>query len=151
MISRLLLFSVILCLTLTIPELSFAEEAVTTAAEIVSLDNTVSDEAKTGNMLINLAPIILVVIIFYFLIIRPQNKKLREHRQMMDTLKKGDRVITGGGIEGVISKVEEGGIVEVEIAKGVNIRVIKSTIDSVFTKEGKTESQKDSLRQKTNK
>lgn len=75
-------------------------------------------------------PLIAMFAIFYFLLIRPQQKKAKEHRELLESLKKGDQVVTAGGIHGKIAAVEEN-VVSVEIAPGVVIRVTKSHITSV--------------------
>ncbi len=75
-------------------------------------------------------PIVLMVVIFYFFLIRPQQTRLKQHRQMIEVLKKGDVVVTGGGLIGRVVKVD-GDEVETEIAPNVRVRVIKSTITEV--------------------
>jgi len=77
-----------------------------------------------------LIPFIAMFAIFYFLLIRPQQKKQREHRQVLQNLKRGDRVVTGGGIYGTVTKIRNE-IVHVEIADQVRIRVTKSSIADV--------------------
>ena len=79
-------------------------------------------------------PLILIFVIMYFLLIRPQQKKLKDHKAMVEALRRGDQVLTGGGIVGKVAKVLEDGIVEVEIAEGVKVRVLKSTIVQVMSK-----------------
>ncbi len=79
-------------------------------------------------------PLILIFAIMYFLLIRPQQKKAKEHRAMVEALRRGDQVITQGGIIGKVSHVREDGEVEVEIATGVKVRVVKSTITTVLSK-----------------
>jgi preprotein translocase subunit YajC len=83
--------------------------------------------------LANMIPLALVFIIFYFLIIRPQQKKFKEHAQLVANIKKGDEVITGGGIYAKVKKIEND-ILHLEIADGVNIRATKSSVSAV-TKE----------------
>lgn len=75
-------------------------------------------------------PLILVFLIMYFLIMRPQQKKMRQHREMIEALKKGDNVVTQGGILGKIVAVRDDEV-EVEIAQGVRIRVVRATIAQV--------------------
>jgi preprotein translocase subunit YajC len=70
----------------------------------------------------------------YFLLIRPQQKKMKEHRALVEALRRGDQVVTSGGILGKVVKVMEDGVVEVEIAEGVKVKMIKSTITSVVSK-----------------
>lgn len=82
----------------------------------------------------NFLPLILIFGIMYFLLIRPQQKKLKDHKSMVEAVRRGDQVITQGGILGKVSKVKEDGEVEVEIADGVKVRVIKSTLASVISK-----------------
>ncbi|WP_339107255.1 preprotein translocase subunit YajC [Thioclava sp. GXIMD4216] len=79
-------------------------------------------------------PLILIFIIMYFLLIRPQQKKAKQHRQMVEALRRGDEVVTQGGILGKVTNVREDGMVEVEIAQGVKVRVVKSTIGQVVSK-----------------
>ena len=79
-------------------------------------------------------PLILIFGIMYFLMIRPQQKKMKEHRAMVDALRKGDQVVTAGGLIGKVSKVKDDNEVEVELATGVKVRVVQSTIQSVLNK-----------------
>ncbi|MFT4714867.1 MAG: preprotein translocase subunit YajC [Paracoccaceae bacterium] len=80
-------------------------------------------------------PLILIFGIMYFLLIRPQQKKMKDHKAMVLALRRGDKVITQGGIVGKITKVkEDDGEVEVEIATGVKVSVIQSTIATVLSK-----------------
>ena len=84
--------------------------------------------------LVGLAPWLLIFIIFYLLMIRPQTRRLKQHQATLAALKKGDEVITAGGIRGKVTKVTDDEA-EVEIASNVRVRVIKSTI-SVVLKPG---------------
>jgi preprotein translocase subunit YajC len=79
-------------------------------------------------------PLVLIFGIMYFLLIRPQQKKAKAHQAMVQALRRGDQVITQGGIIGKVSKVAEGNEVEVEIATGVKVRVVKSTVAQVLSK-----------------
>ena len=79
-------------------------------------------------------PLILIFAIMYFLLIRPQQKKVKEHQAMVAALRRGDQVITQGGVVGKVVKVKEDGETEVEIADGVKVRVIQHTIQSVLSK-----------------
>jgi preprotein translocase subunit YajC len=82
-----------------------------------------------------LVPLILVFLIMYFLLIRPQQKKLKDHQAMVSALRRGDQVVTAGGIKGKVTKVLDGeSEIEVEIAPNVNVRVIRSTIQTVVSK-----------------
>ena len=81
-----------------------------------------------------LVPLILIFAIMYFLLIRPQQQKLKQHRAMVEALRKGDQVVTQAGFIGKVTKVKDDSEVEVEIASGVNVRVIRSTITEVLNK-----------------
>jgi preprotein translocase subunit YajC len=79
-------------------------------------------------------PLILIFGIMYFLLIRPQQKKVKEHKAMVTGLRRGDQVVTQGGMVGKVVKVKDDGELEVEIADGVKVRVIQSTIATVVSK-----------------
>ena len=79
-------------------------------------------------------PLILIFLIMYFLMIRPQQKKMKEHKAMVEALRRGDQVMTGGGILGKVHKVNDDGVLEVEIADGVRVRVPRHTITQVMAK-----------------
>jgi preprotein translocase subunit YajC len=79
---------------------------------------------------IQMAPLLLIFVIFWFLLIRPQQQKMKTHRAMIDAVKKGDSVVTGGGLIGKVTKVD-GDTVEVEIASGVKVKAVKSTLTDV--------------------
>ena len=81
-----------------------------------------------------IVPLILVFGIMYFLLIRPQQQKVKQHQAMVAALRRGDQVVTGGGLLGKVTKVRDDGEVEVEIAPGVNVRVVRSTITSVVSR-----------------
>jgi|TARA_B100000401_G_C52101117_1_gene391273 preprotein translocase subunit YajC len=82
-------------------------------------------------------PLILIFVIFYFFLIRPQQKKVREHKTMTQNLKRGDEVITSGGIIGTVDRVFEDDRVEINISDGVKVQVIKNTIQGHLKKETK--------------
>ena len=86
-----------------------------------------------GAGIISFLPLVLIFAIMYFLMIRPQQKKLKEHRALVDALRRGDQIVTSGGIIGKVSKVSDGEV-EVEIATGVKVRVVKHTITQVLSK-----------------
>jgi len=83
--------------------------------------------------LLNIVPLIFMFGIFYFLLIRPQQKRAKEHRALLDALKKGDQVVTAGGLHGKVSAIDEA-VVTLEVATGVNIKVDKGHIARVVTK-----------------
>src|SRR6202043_3603260 len=86
------------------------------------------------NALVQFLPLILIFVVFYFLLIRPQQRKTKDHKAMLDALRRGDRVVTGGGIIGTVARVENPEEVTVDIADGVRVRVLRSTISSVLAK-----------------
>ena len=88
-------------------------------------------------------PLIAIFIIFYFLIIRPQSKKIKEHQEMVNALKIGNKVITSGGIIGVVKEVhQKEGQIEVEISEGVNIKILKQHVSDLVKNELKAEKNK---------
>jgi preprotein translocase subunit YajC len=86
------------------------------------------------NFLMSMLPLILIFVIFYFLLIRPQQKRAKEHRAMVENLRRNDQVVTAGGIVGKVTKVGEGDEVEVEIAANVRVKVLRQTITAVLAK-----------------
>ena len=80
-------------------------------------------------------PLILIFVIFYFFLIRPQQKRVKDHKAMVESLKRGDEVITSGGIIGTIDKVLEDDRIEVILGDNVKVQIIKSTITSLLKKE----------------
>ena len=80
-------------------------------------------------------PLILIFVIFYFFLIRPQQKRVKDHRAMVNGLKRGDEVITSGGIIGTVDRVMEDDRIEVLISNDIKVQVIKSTITSLLKKE----------------
>ena len=82
----------------------------------------------------DLIMLLLIFVIMYFLLIRPQQKKVKEHTAMLAALRRGDQIITQGGVVGKIVKVKDDGELEVEIAEGVKVRVIQNTIATVVSK-----------------
>lgn len=79
-------------------------------------------------------PMIAIMVLFYFLLIRPNQKKIKEHNDMVSALRRGDKVVTSGGIIGTISKVEDDSIVVLEIAENVKVRVMRDTISQILNK-----------------
>jgi preprotein translocase subunit YajC len=87
-----------------------------------------------ADTLVNILPIVLIIVVMYFLIMRPQQQKAKQLKEMLAALRRGDRVVTGGGIIGTIAKVVNDDEVLVEIAEGVRVRVARGTIASVLAK-----------------
>jgi len=81
----------------------------------------------SGSGIAQFIPLILIFVIFYFFLIRPQQKKVKEHKAMVESLKKGDKIVTSGGITGTVSRVIDNDKVEVEIADNVTVEVVRGT------------------------
>jgi preprotein translocase subunit YajC len=79
-------------------------------------------------------PLILIFVVFYFLLIRPQQKKVKQHREMVAALRRNDRIVTAGGLIGTIAKVVDENELLVELANGVRVRVVRSTVAEVLSK-----------------
>lgn len=90
--------------------------------------------AGGGDFITSLIPLILIFIIFYFFLIRPQQKKLKEHRAMVSALRRGDQIVTQGGLFAKVTKIIDDDTAEVEIAQGVKVKLVRSTIVSVVSK-----------------
>ena len=91
--------------------------------------------AGGGSFLIQMAPLIAIFVIFYFLLIRPQQKRAKEHKNMVENLRKGDQVVTAGGIVAKVTNTKgEGEEIEVEIAKDTRVKLYRSTITAVLSK-----------------
>lgn len=103
-------------------------------ALIIASGPLFANSAASGFDIMQFAPIVLIFIIFYFLIMRPQQKKAQSHQAMIKELRRGDRVVTAGGILGTIDKVINETEVHLEIAPDVKVRVLKATISSLVAK-----------------
>jgi preprotein translocase subunit YajC len=90
----------------------------------------------TTSFIVQTLPLVAIFVIFYLLLIRPQQKRMREHQAAVSAVQKGDEVVTGGGIRGRVIKVTDDEA-EVEIAQGVRVRVVKSTLSHVVSKTAK--------------
>ncbi len=90
--------------------------------------------ATGGSSIQAFLPLILIFVVFYFLLIRPQQKKMKQHREMLNTIRRGDKLITGGGIMGTVTKVDNEGELTVEIAPDVRVKVQRSTISMVINR-----------------
>ena len=111
-------------LTLSIASIAAATAVITPAHAAA---------APEGGGFASLVPLVLIMVIFYFLLIRPQQKKVKEHRNTVEALKKGDKVLTGGGIFATVTDVQEDSLT-VKISEGVTIKVKKDTIAGVVEK-----------------
>ena len=90
--------------------------------------------AGAGSAFASFLPLVLIFVIMYFLLIRPQQKKMKDLKAMVDGLRRGDQVLTQGGIIGKVTKVNDDGVLEVEIADGVKVKILKHTIVQVMNK-----------------
>tara|TARA_B100000700_G_scaffold317620_1_gene409309 strand:+ start:540 stop:824 length:285 start_codon:yes stop_codon:yes gene_type:complete len=91
----------------------------------------------SGSGFAQFIPLILIFVIFYFFLIRPQQKKIKEHKLMVSTLKRGDDVVTSGGIVGKIERILGDDKVEILISENVTVQVVQSTIQSLLNKPDK--------------
>ena len=91
-------------------------------------------EAAAPNALVQLAPLVFIFVIFYFLLIRPQMTARKKHQEMVSNVRRGDTVVTAGGIIGKVTKVLEGDEIMVELADKVQVRVVKATLSDVRNK-----------------
>jgi len=89
-----------------------------------------------GFDIVSLMPLVLIFVIFWFFLIRPQQRKAKEHREMVAALKRNDQVLTAGGIIGRVTKLIDENMVQVEIADNVRVRVARSTISEVMSRSG---------------
>ena len=83
-----------------------------------------------GGLVIQLAPFLLIFVVFYFLLIRPQQQRMKKHREMVENLRRGDEVVTAGGMIGKVTRITDAEVT-VELAEGVRVKVIKHTISEV--------------------
>jgi len=93
-------------------------------------------QSQQGNFLFSFAPLLFMIVIFYFLLIRPQQKKQKEHKNMLSQIKKGDRVLTNGGILGLIERVKDDGNLIIKVADNVKIEFAKSSVASLIKGSG---------------
>ncbi|MFC7398846.1 preprotein translocase subunit YajC [Chelatococcus sp. GCM10030263] len=90
--------------------------------------------AGGGDMLIQFAPFVLIFVIMWFLILRPQQKRAKAHQEMIKNVRRGDTIVTSGGFIAKVTKVVDDGEVEAEIAEGVRVRIVRGMISDVRTK-----------------
>ncbi len=88
-----------------------------------------------SSFLIQLLPLVLIFAVFYFLLIRPQQKRVKEHKAMVAAVQRGDRVVTAGGIQGKVARVDED-TVTVEIAPEITVKIVRDTLSQVIPKDG---------------
>jgi preprotein translocase subunit YajC len=95
---------------------------------------TVFAQAGGSDMLISLLPFVLIFVIMYFLILRPQQQRVKQHREMVSALRRGDTVVTSGGLVGKITKVVDDAEVELQLADGVRVRQMRAMVSEVRAK-----------------
>jgi preprotein translocase subunit YajC len=88
----------------------------------------------SSSTLVQIAPLALIFVVFYFFLIRPQQQKAKEQKAMLSAIRRGDRVVTGGGLIGTVAKVIGNEEVLIDLAEGMRVRAVRSTIASVLTK-----------------
>ncbi|MFD1106906.1 preprotein translocase subunit YajC [Sphingobium olei] len=96
-----------------------------------ALAQTAGGQASGAGILVQMAPLVLIFVVFYFLLIRPQQKKMKEHKAKIDAVKKGDQVVTGGGLVGKVARVDDI-YVDIELAPGMKVKAVKSTLAEVI-------------------
>ena len=115
----------------------FTDVYASEAPEIDMGGSAMQDSAPSTiiSSMMNFAPLIIIFAIFYFLIIRPQQKKVKAHSQMLDSVVKGDKVTTSGGVLGVVKKIDhEESLLTIEIAKNVEIKILRSSVVDITNK-----------------
>ena len=109
---------------------------VALADEAVDTVSTATDAVSSSSWT-SVAPLLLIMVVFYFLVIRPQQKKVKEHQNMLGGLKKGDKVITSGGIMATIVRIDnDNNVLTLEIADNVNIKVKREFVGEIVTPQG---------------
>ncbi len=103
-------------------------------ASILSVSTLFAEGGGAGFDMMQLIPLALIFVIFYFLILRPQQKKTRAHQEVLKELRRGDRVVTAGGLLGTVDKIINDGEISLEIADKVKVRVVKATVTEVLSK-----------------
>ena len=90
--------------------------------------------APGGDMFVQLLPLLLIFVVFWFFLIRPQQKKAKQHREMVANVRRGDQVVTGGGLLGKVTKVIDESTVQVELSENVRVKVLSTTLQDVLSK-----------------
>lgn len=94
----------------------------------------IPQEAQSPSLLVTLLPLLLIFLVFYFFIIRPQKKRENERKRMIEAVRKGDKIITAGGLHGTVTQVDETSVLA-QVDTNVKLRIEKSALASVSTKE----------------
>lgn len=93
-----------------------------------------AQSAGGSDFIVSLLPLVLIFVVFYFLLIRPQQKKVKAHKEMLSNIRRGDRVVTNGGIIGTVTRVNDDSELTLEIAEGVRVRSLRSMVADVLAK-----------------
>jgi preprotein translocase subunit YajC len=113
------------------PPTRHIDEEISVAMNVTTLLAAAAAPSGTAAFFFNVFPLVLVFIIFWFLMIRPQQKRMKEHQARIAAVKKGDRVVTGGGLIGKVTKVGDSEV-EVELGQGIRVTAVKSTLTQVI-------------------
>ena len=100
--------------------------------------------APGGDMFVQLLPLLLIFVVFWFFLIRPQQKKAKQHREMVANVRRGDQVVTGGGLLGKVTKVIDESTVQVELSENVRVKVLSTTLQDVLSKGAPAAAKNDS-------
>lgn len=92
---------------------------------------TAGGQASGAGIIVQMLPLVLIFVVFYFLLIRPQQKRMKDHKTKIDAVKKGDQVVTGGGLVGKVVRVDDI-YIDVELAPGMKVKAVKSTLTDVI-------------------
>lgn len=123
--------------------LSFLLTIIFSASSALAEATTAANPAQvgaSGNMFGSIIPLVLIFAIFYFIMIRPQQKKLKQHQEMLKKLHRGDEIVTSGGIIGSVTKTDDtAGTIEIEIADGVNVKIVRGMVSELRKKGPESE------------
>ena len=100
------------------------------------------DKVDSIGALIQFAPLILIFIVFYFLLIRPQQKKQKEHKRMLEAIRRGDKIVTSGGLIGIVSQIIDENEILLEITDGIEVRVLRHMVSQMLLKKDKESEKK---------
>lgn len=128
-----------LAITLANQDAFFTDNSLTNILDFSFLNQfnfigTANAQSMGSNPIAGFLPFILILGVMYFLVIRPQNKKAKEHREMVTALKKGDRIVGAGGLFGTVSKIIDEHEIEVEITNGVFVSMVRSSVTNVISR-----------------
>lgn len=110
---------------------------MTTTTQITAGENANVSSSSVGPNLMSFLPIVLIFLVFYFLVIRPQEKKRKQHQELVSSVKNGEEVVLHSGMYGIVSRTNDD-IAHIEIAQGVIIKVLKSAIADIVSRKSKS-------------